>query len=239
MVEARVGRVGQASEQDAVTDLLAALAARSPYGALDPPAVAGALGAPLSEAGALIEYVGSQLGTTDPQVAASVAFQGVCSRLAAAVLVANERLGVAIDVPFTSLRWRGTDTGLRLGLIEVAGGSRRPWPDAVARLVGDAFEPWAVAVRRHVRIGQRLLWGNAAASLLGATNEVAAGGSVVGGAGRPARLAGDALAALPRGGLATVTAGPHRVAFRRLTCCLIDKAPGYGRCGECSLDHRV
>jgi iron complex transport system ATP-binding protein len=228
--------MGEASEQDdAVTDLLAALAARSPYGALDPPAVATALGAPLAAAGPLIDYVGSQLGTTDPQVAASVAFQGVCSRLAAAVLVANELLGVAIDVPFASLRWRGTDTGLRLGLTDLVAGSKRPWADAIARLVDDAFEPWAVAVRRHVRIGQRLLWGNAAASLLGATNEVVAAGGPAGAGG----LAGDALAALPRRDLATVTAAPGRVAFRRLTCCLIDKAPGYGRCGECSLDHRV
>jgi ferric iron reductase protein FhuF len=217
--------------------LLAALAERSPYGTLDPPDIAMALGAPLDPAGPVVAYVGSQLGTTDPQVAASVAFQGVCSRLAAAVLVANEQLGVAIEVPFASLRWRPSDTGLRLGLTELATGPARPWPDALGALVGDAFEPWATAVRRHVRIGQRLLWGNAAASLLGATNSlVAASGSV--------SLATEALAALPRRDLATVAASapatPSRrgITFRRLTCCLIDKVPGYGRCGECSLNRR-
>ena len=225
--------MGEASAEDGagadVLAVLVALARRSPYGALDPPAVATATGAPLDPPGPLIAYVGEQLGTTDPQVAASVAFQGVTSRLAAAVLVANQALEVAIDVPFASLRWRRSETGLRLGLAELVTGPPRPWPVVVGRLVDDAIEPWAAAVRRHVRIGQRLLWGNAAASLLGATNGLVA-------AGAPASLAAVALAALPRPKLATVTAVPGAITFRRLTCCLIDKAPGYSRCGECSLD---
>jgi ferric iron reductase protein FhuF len=153
-------------------------------------------------------------------VAASVAFQGVTSRLAAAVLAANEALGVAIEAPFADVRWRASETGVRLGMVEVRTGPALPWPDAVRRLIDDAFVPWMACVRRRVRIGERLLWGNAAASLLSANPERAA----------------ETLAALPMTGLAVLRPG---VAYRRTTCCLIDKAPGYGRCGECSLPPRI
>jgi iron complex transport system ATP-binding protein len=180
--------------------------------------VALASGAPLDPPTALFAYVGTQLGTADAMVAASVAFQGVTSRLAAAVLVANEELGVGLEAPFAAVRWRATDRGVRLGLVEVHTGTARPWSDAVRHLIADAFVPWVAAVRRHVQIGERLLWGNAAASLLSANRDRAA----------------ETLDALPVGGLAVLgpSGGP---AYRRTTCCLIDKAPGYGRCGECSL----
>jgi ferric iron reductase protein FhuF len=170
----------------------------------------------------LIEYVGAQLGTSDAVVAASVAFQGVTSRLAAAVLTANESLGVAVDAPFVDVRWRASDTGLRLGLAELRTGPSRPWADAVAQLVAEAFVPWVDCVRRHVRIGERLLWGNAAASLLTLAQQL--------GADRAA-----ALSALPLNGLAEL----DPTSYRRTTCCLIERAPGYGRCGECSLNPRT
>jgi hypothetical protein len=177
------------------------------------------LGAPLDPPGALIAYVGTQLGSADVMVAASVAFQGVASRLAAAVLVANEELGVAVEAPFAALRWRATDRGVRLGLASLGTGPAQPWGDAVGRVVADAFVPWVACLRRHVRIGERLLWGNAAASLVTLAQQL--------GADRAA-----ALDALPLDGLAEL--GP--TSYRRTTCCLIDQAPGYGRCGECSLN---
>ena len=210
-------RVGPAPRRlRALTEeLLTALAERSPYGALDPPAAALAAGAPLDPPDALIAYVASQLGTDDSMVAASVAFQGVTSRLAAAVLVANDTLGTGIEAPFAAVRWR-IDVGVRLGLVELRAGPALPWPAAVRRLVDDAFVPWVACVRRHVHIGERLLWGNAAASLLAANPDRAA----------------ETLAALPVAGLAILRPG---AAYRRTTCCLIDKAPGYGRCRECSL----
>jgi hypothetical protein len=150
-------------------------------------------------------------------VAASVAFQGVTSRLAAAVLVAHDALGVGIDAPFAAVRWRA-DGGVRLGLTELRTWPALSWADAVRRLVDEAVVPWVACVRRHVRIGERLLWGNAAASLLSAVPDRAA----------------ETLAALPVPGLAVVAPSPG-LRYRRTTCCLIDQAPGYGRCGECSL----
>jgi hypothetical protein len=150
-------------------------------------------------------------------VAASVAFQGVTSRLAAAVLVANDALGVGIEAPFAGVRWR-VERGVRLGLVELRTGPPLPWAAAVRQLVEEAYVPWMACVRRHVRIGERLLWGNAAASLLSAVPDRAA----------------ETLAALPVPDLAVVRPSPG-LAYRRTTCCLIDKAPGYGRCGECSL----
>jgi len=150
-------------------------------------------------------------------VAASVAFQGVTSRLAAAVLVAHDALGVGLEAPFADVRWR-VDGGIRLGLAELGTGPPLPWAATVRRLVEEAYVPWVACVRRHVRIGERLLWGNAAASLLSAV---------------PGRAA-ETLAALPVGGLAELRPS-GRPAYRRTTCCLIDRAPGYGRCGECSL----
>ena len=152
-------------------------------------------------------------------VAASVAFQGVTSRLAAAVLTADQVLGTGIDAPFAAVRWRATDRGVRLGLTPLVTGRPVAWPAAVGRLVDGAFTPWVACVRRHVRIGERLLWGNAAASLLTLAQQL--------GVDRAA-----ALDALPMTGLAEL--GP--TSYRRTTCCLIDRAPGYGRCGECSLD---
>ncbi len=148
-----------------------------------------------------------------------MAFQGVTSRLAAAVLVANEELGVAIAAPLAVVRWRATEQGVRLGLVPLETGPERPWPDAVGHLVADAFVPWVACVRRHVRIGERLLWGNAAASLVTLAQQL--------GADRDA-----ALDALPLPGLAELAPST----YRRTTCCLIDRAPGYGRCGECSLN---
>jgi ferric iron reductase protein FhuF len=116
------------------------------------------------------------------------------------------------------MRWRATDRGVRLGLASLVTGPPVPWADAVRRLVADAFVPWVGVLRRHVRIGERLLWGNAAASLLTLAQQL--------GTDRAA-----ALDALPVDGLAELLP----TSYRRTTCCLIDQAPGYGRCGECSL----
>ena len=167
----------------------------------------------------MFAYVGSQLGTADPVVAASVAFQGVTSRLAAAVLTANHSLETGIEAPFAAVRWRATDRGVRLGLTPLVTGRAVPWAEAVARLVEEAFVPWVACARRELRIGERLLWGNAAASLVTLAQQL--------GADRSA-----ALDALPMIGLAELMPS----SYWRTTCCLIDQVPGYGRCGECSLE---
>src|SRR3954466_7205780 len=182
---------------DDLAPLLAALAERSPYGALDGPGDARALGAPLDPPHALACYAGAQLGTTDAMVAASVAFQGGTSRLAAAVLTANEQLGVGIEPPLAAVRWRATERGVRLGLAEVRTGPRLAWAAAVRRLVDDAFVPWVASVRRHVHIGERLLWGNAAASLVALAEQL--------GVDRQA-----ALDALPVDGLAVLAPRGYR-----------------------------
>ena len=132
-----------------------------------------------------------------------------------------------------TLRWRVAGGQIRLGVTPFAVGTPLAWPDLIAGLVVDVIEPWVDGVRRHTRIGRRLLWGDAAASLLGATHQAALRARRSPAAA--SAMAAVALDALPIGDLATIRPAAAGIAWRRTTCCLIDKAPGYGRCGECSL----
>ena len=157
---------------DAPADrLLERLAELSAYGALDGPEAAAELGRPLEDPRHLVDHVGAQLGTDDTMVAASVAFQAVTSRVAVPVVVANQLLGRSLAAPFGALRWRVVDRQIRLGLTELVEGPPLPWPDLVDGFVHHTVEPWVDAMRSSVRIARRLLWGNAADSLLGAARQ--------------------------------------------------------------------
>ena len=154
---------------DAPADpLLARLAELSAYGALDGPTAARVLGRPLDDPAALIDHVGVQLGTDDTMVAASVAFQAVTSRVAVPVVVANQVLGRFLAAPFEVLRWRVVDRQIRLGLTDLVEGPPLPWAELVDGFVHHTVEPWVEAMRSSVTIARRLLWGNAADSLVGA-----------------------------------------------------------------------
>ena len=215
---------------DAPADrLLGRLAELSAYGALDGPEAAAELGRPLEDPRHLVDHVGAQLGTDDTMVAASVAFQAVTSRVAVPVVVANQLLGRSLAAPFGVLRWHVVDRQIRLGLTELVEGPALPWPDLVDGFVHHTVEPWVEAMRSSVRIARRLLWGNAADSLLGAARQVL---DLQGRRADLGTLASEALPALPVADLMAVDAEGE---LRRKTCCLIDKVPGYGRCSQCSL----
>jgi len=209
--------------------LLERLAQLSAYGALDGPEAAAELGRPLEDPRHLVDHVGAQLGTDDTMVAASVAFQAVTSRVAVPVVVANQLLGRSLAAPFGALRWRVVDRQIRLGLTELVEGPPLPWPDLVDGFVHHTVEPWVEAMRSSVRIARRLLWGNAADSLLGAARQAL---DLQRRRADLGALASEALPALPVADLMAVDAEGE---LRRKTCCLIDKVPGYGRCSQCSL----
>jgi ferric iron reductase protein FhuF len=219
-----------AGATDAPADpLLDRLAELSAYGALDGPQTAVELGRPLDDPRDLVDHVSAQLGTADPMVAASVAFQAVTSRVAVPVVAANQVLGRSLAAPFGTLRWRVVDRQIRLGLTVLDEGPPLPWPELVDRFVHHTVEPWVAAMRSRVKIARRLLWGNAADSLVGAARHAL---ELQGRRSDLRRPANVALAALPIANLMTVD---DRGGFRRTTCCLIDKVPGYGRCSQCSL----
>jgi ferric iron reductase protein FhuF len=211
--------------------LLARVGSLSSYGVLDGPNLA-AHGQPLDDPRRLLEHVGRQLGTPDPMVAASVGFQAVTSRVMVPIVLANELLGRAVDARFASLRWRVVDGQIRLGITAATTGPAATWPDLVDGLVRDVAEPWVATMRTHARVGARLLWGDAADSLVSAVREAAKHGLEP---AREAALAREGLARFPLPNL-MVPSASGTVEFRRTTCCLIDKVPGYGRCGSCSLD---
>ena len=217
--------------RDRLTERLVEL---TPYARIDDPPTARRLGESLGDPTALVDHVAEQLGTADPMVAASVAFQAVTSRAAVPLALANDVLGIGLMPSFDGLRWRIADGEVRIGFSHVAQSDRVPWGHFVARFVEDLVEPWVDVVRAHTTIGRRLLWGNAAASLLAAVDCVVA--SRPRPTGEVRVLAGQALACLPVAELVVLTEGQGGTAYRRQTCCLIDKAPRYGRCRECSLD---
>jgi hypothetical protein len=183
------------------------------------------IGRPLTELEPLLDHVGRRLypgGGANRMVVASVAFQTVTKHL---VGLADGSSG---GVPaFGAVRWHVDGRSIRLDdggsrLTPGVGSSRE---EVVPALVVRAFSPWVEAVRRHVRIAERLLWAGATASVLYAATRH--GGEAVAGAA-------DALGRnVPYGMMATVHPLGARPAFRRLACCLIDRAPGHARCDEC------
>ncbi len=183
---------------------------------------------------ARIRVVAGALSTTDTRVAASIAFQGLAARLVSPVLgvAAVHRL-----VPPWSpagLRWRAVASG--------------PWPLAppggppghvgepglaaavAATLVGPHLAALVGATRAVASVSDRVLWGNAASALVGATAIVARA--------RPtsARTAAVVLGGLLATGPLAGTGGFGPLgSFRRRSCCLYYRVPGGGICGDCVL----
>ena len=211
------------------------IAELSPYARIDDPTTASRLGRPLQDPTTLVRHVGEQLRTDDPMVAASVAFLTVTNRAALPLALANAALDVHLAPPFGALRWRVADGMVRLGFADDRTGPAVPWARWAAQFVADVVEPWVELMAASARIGRRLLWGNAAASLLSAAERVAVITSCSAAEARV--LAEEALGALPLADLAVVQGGESTsLRYRRRTCCLLFKAPGAGRCGDCSLE---
>ncbi|WP_412539111.1 (2Fe-2S)-binding protein [Longispora sp. K20-0274] len=173
---------------------------------------------------ALLGAVADRLGHDDPRVAASIAFQGYAAKLWSPVLATVTEAGVLPDLTPAALRWRyraGEPVGL---LLSPAAGFATTNPIEVYELVVDRhLGPLLAAVRDRVAISERLLWGNAAAALAGASR-------VLGPASAPLR---SALLGLGRlAGTVDEDSGLRR------TCCLFYRIPGGGTCGDCVLNGR-
>ncbi|MGK5626949.1 (2Fe-2S)-binding protein [Streptomyces sp. URMC 123] len=248
--------------------------------ALDPTGpeglVHGESGLPLTEAHrtdpgspwrARIADVAARLGTAEPRVAASIAFQGLAARLWSVALGAAVLTGHVPDLGPGRLWWhpdRPAPADLRLP-------DPRPTAvpgDTAARLAATVLHGHLVPLVRASRaasgVSERVLWGNAGSALAGtvgvlhgwartagASGGASAGASVGAPAGTPgaaaAGEAADRAGALARAlftdpllrGTGTVSASGGRPGFVRRSCCLYYRVPGGGLCGDCVLRTRV
>ncbi|MDT0303768.1 (2Fe-2S)-binding protein [Streptomonospora wellingtoniae] len=191
----------------------------------------------------LAAAIGRPIAAVEQRTAASLAYQGLASRLLSPQVAAVLCHGVL--APAAALRWYAADGRLRLALGEGAGAAAagdRPRAEEAADLVaehvvGAVLTPLADAVRAHARLAPRLLYGNAASALAGAAATLAEA--------RPEHAA-DAYA-LARlllgrpplrglGGFAHAAPGPG--AFTRTTCCLYYRAAAGAVCGDCPIAAR-
>ena len=188
-------------------------------------------------------------GEVEERVAASIVFGGLVSRLVSPQLGAAVLSGVVPDLTVADLWWRPTQRD--------EGG---PWPLAAGPAggteVGDLVEDMQVrhaaelmAERTHAitspvtaafatsfRLSRRVLYGNVASALAGASAVLA--GSCPARAEVAHRLTAQILALEPlRGTGKFVRSGPGgpRLQFVRHSCCLLYRVPGAGTCGDCVL----
>jgi len=195
-----------------------------------------ALTEPGDELAVTIETVRRWASGTRPRVAASLFFMSYTARLFSAAVAGVVLGGVLVDL--RPHEWRYVPgTGLQLRLPVTRGWRPAPGagPDVLLPVIGDELvdgrlAPMVDAIRAVVPVAAGLLWGNAASSLAGALQGLAAAGVDV----PRCRQVGDALLALPRldGAGAFVGRG---LAFRRGSCCLFYLLPGSGKCSDCAL----
>jgi ferric iron reductase protein FhuF len=174
-------------------------------------------------------------GSDDPQVLASLWWQGYSYRVAGTTLAAWVVGGSAPDP--------AAEAGTGVGVARSRPSTLVVGPDApdlgdlatiVERLFGAHLEPLAEALRARHLIGTRLVWGNAAASVASCLGAVACAEGA-----RP-ELPGridEATAALPHDIPSLGTwLDPHH-SYRRTTCCLWWKttASAGALCEDCSL----
>ncbi len=184
-----------------------------------------------------IAHVGSQIGTAEQRVAASLAFQALAARLVAGPLALAAVHRVLPVLPAAELYWRPASAGpWPLGVASPLTGRRAEGPAEAAALTADLvveplLVPLVAAVRRVSRVAEPLLWGNVASSLAGAAAVLAGALPDVG-----ARARSIVRAVLRLGSLAgTGGYGPDG-RFRRRSCCLYYRTPDGGLCGDCPFD---
>lgn len=173
------------------------------------------------------------MGTDEARVAASTVHLGLAARLWSPVVGCALRYGLVPDL--TGVRYRAADGTPVLPAPRAGGVPVHGLADAVYEsVVRGALRPLHEAVHRHVKVADGLLWGNAAAALMGALHVLVAADPA---ASRPARrLADDLLSRDPLRGRGRFTG--TGLAFRRASCCLYYRVPGGGLCGDCPLDRR-
>jgi hypothetical protein len=231
----------------ALTLDLTALAAAGPYFALDvgtAPAdgadgwrpAAALVGAP-DVLRAWVDWGAERMHTSDRVIVASILYQGWAARVTSIFAGSVILAGVVPDLGAQSLSYRYPPEGGAIGMA-VERLTLLPPDQAWHRLVSANLEPLGRALRTEVRIGCRLLWGNVASAFAGSLAALDRAGH-----GPLARLVAAPWAERPElAGLgdwaAVAGAAPGAgtaLRFRRSTCCLFERLPGAGRCGDCSL----
>ena len=234
---------GQGTEAEAV---VAAIADQVSYLRieLDPAADDGwiATSSLLADPSALLDLIratGAGRAAPDDQVAASLWFQAYAFRAALPVIapVALGLAGLSADPAVTSIRIaRNRPAAIAVSSRELV---HRTPVQAASALLGEHLAPVAEAVSSVVTVGQRLLWGNAAASC--ATVLRALEGAP--GADRASirRIADEVMAGATAwfDGLGwfdvVEESGVEGWYWTRTNCCLWDRCEGASRCDDCSL----
>jgi ferric iron reductase protein FhuF len=230
---------------DGLPDVVAAVQARAPYLRCSPSAPGGEgwivcadLVADPDRLRREIDATAAGRGTTDPQVAASLYAQAYAFRVPS-IAVAAYAVGLPVPsvVPAVTAVRIARHRPAELAILDP---TCRPMSAAeVARMVVDEhLAPFVAAVRATTRIGERLLWGNAAASIAAIFRAVQG----VGPTGDPeVRVrARELFAAAPHlDGLGDYTCieVPRALGWYwdRTSCCLWYQTTSGAYCDDCSL----
>lgn len=178
------------------------------------------------------------LGTGDPQVQASLWWQGYSYRVAGTTLAAWIVAGSAPDPSIAAGCGVGVGRGRPSSLVIGSHAAEIHDLDVlVERLFAGHLDRLAEVLRARHPIGRRLVWGNAAASIASCFGAVAGADGARDVAPTVDARIDEVTAALPHdlAGLGTWTT-PH-TAYRRTTCCLWWKtgASNGALCADCSL----
>jgi ferric iron reductase protein FhuF len=200
--------------------------------------------------GRIIRSTGSGIGTDDPVVAASVFVQGYSYRVLTLTVACFTAAGVVPDASAAHLavgwerNWPSRVAFVAPAVLVTEGPPTdvATITDALRFVVDTAIEahlrPLLAAVRTGigVAVGERLLWGNVAASAATAfrTMQGCLGDDVEPIGERFFALAPPEMRGL--GSFLVVEDGERRGWFwERTNCCLFDRLPGGVRCADCSL----
>jgi FhuF 2Fe-2S C-terminal domain len=180
----------------------------------------------------VIAAAATQLGATQPRVAASIVQLGYAARLWSPVLACALRYAIVPDL--AGLRVSVARAQIRLALAEPRGWRVTDQAELAALsyrlVVGEQLEPLSRAL--PVKIASGLLRGNAASAMIGALGVLAERHPELGPPGRD--LADRLLAAGRLRGTGRLTGSG--LAFLRRSCCLYYRVPGGGICADCPLD---
>ncbi len=203
---------------------------------------------------ALIVHSGQQIGTDDPVVAASLFVQSYAYRILTLAIACATTYGVVPDSSARSLAialksGRVSDVAYlepRVRVVAIPGvpvstslvgeaGSAALFASVYESALDGHLVPLVESVRQGIRVGERLLWGNVAASMaVGFRTMEGCLGEWVQTLGAyfvehaPSRLQG-------LGSYIAIEAGGRRGWFwERTNCCLYDRLPGRRRCADCS-----
>ncbi|HVB92110.1 MAG TPA: IucA/IucC family C-terminal-domain containing protein [Acidimicrobiales bacterium] len=204
--------------------------------------------------GRVFEGTGRAIGTDDQVVAASIFIQGYAYRLLALAVASFTVGGIVPGSAPTSMaiglgRGRASKVAYCYPTVfELVNGRNlsvalldQPTVDQALMLLLDEvveghLRPLIATTRRQLRVGDRLLWGNVAASASTAfrTMEGCLGPWVIPLGHRFFELGPSDLKGLGSFLLIEDDA-KHGWFWERTNCCLFDRIPGHARCADCSL----